>query len=153
MTKEELDEQYHIDTNNLDLECNKQLTLFSAAGEELVKALDKRDTAKHRLTVISAQLAVAYRANSIEKVTENKVEEHVNSHPDVITQLQFIDQYSNEVKIWELMVNKMELRKYMLRELCGLHQTAYFGTGITNDSKIEALKAAYARRVGATDDK
>jgi hypothetical protein len=153
MTLEELEKLVEINKHALDDECNKQSQLFWEACKGWAEALDKRDTAKHKLQVISAQIAASFRAGSLEKVTEAKITEHVQSHPDYIVQLQFIDQFSKEASLWIGMKEVFEGRRWMLIEMSRQQQMGYFG--VTSDlDKIEALKTAYRQRKdGITDAK
>lgn len=152
MTLEELKQAISINKFELDEELVRQPQLFWECCEGYATAADKRDTAKHILQTKAATLAAIFRASSLEKVTEAKVTEHVESNPDYIAQGQFYLQYKKEAELWSGMRDTFAQRQSMIRDLVDNHKTGYFASGLTsNEDKKQALIAAYKKKDGGTN--
>lgn len=152
MTLEELKQKIEINKFTLDDELVKQPQLFWETCEGYAIAADKRDTAKHIAQKMAAELAAMFRGNSIEKVTEAKVTEHVEGHPSYVEQYKHYLQYKKDAELWAGMRDTFAQRQSMIRDLVSIHTTGYFGSGLTADTdKIEAIKAA-RKKMGEAND-
>jgi hypothetical protein len=145
-TLEELQGLVVIDRNHLDEELIKQSQLFWEAGEGFAQAVSKQDQAKQVLEQVAATTASSYRSNSIEKITEAKITEHVDSHPDYIQQYRLYLTYKGEADRWMAIKNAYAHRNEMLRSLVSLVNIGYWNSSSVSDEQIQSYKNSYRNK-------
>ena len=143
MTLEEAEAKLVIDVNSLDEESAHRGQLLWEVSKEYMKAVERRDTAKHILELREAEISKEFRESSSEKITEAKAEQHVEMQPTYIEQRKFVIKYTAEVEGWNGMVKCFTERGKAIEDLCRLHLSGYYGTGISSPERryIEARKA------------
>lgn len=143
---EELAVEITIDKNKLDDELIRQPQLFWEISEGYADAVSKRDQSKQVLEQLEADVGSAFRLSDFSgKVTEAKVNEHVQCHPNYVNQYQLYLGYKAKAEAWAGLKESFSQRCSMLRELVTLHTTGYWGSGV--DSKmIETYKNHYRNR-------
>lgn len=142
----------YIDKNRLDEMLQQQAQLYSDVSDSYAQAASFRDRAKQTLEQLDAHLANDFRTNAIDKVTEAKIQEYVQMHPDHKQQVDVHLAYKLMTDEWGGLVNAFEQRVEAIRHLVGLERQGYFGTGLVKDNEYsEALSAsAEARKARAS---
>jgi len=141
----ELKAEIPFDKWKLDDEVVKQAQLYDEAGDGWAEAVSKRDQAKQVLEQLEAELAHAFRNESMEKITEARVTEHVARHPDYVQQYRLYLNYKRESDEWLVLKEAFAQRCTMIREEVNLHTTGYWGSGV-DSGMIESYKSKYRNR-------
>jgi hypothetical protein len=125
-----------IDKNNLDNELVGQAEIYATIGLKVAEAVSERDHLKEQVEIIFADIAREFR-ESAEKVTEGKVQEHVQLHPKYnAVKKDYLDA-KKAAEEWMAIRDAFGQRVSMLKELCGLYSSEYW----TRDSvKTKAEK-------------
>ena len=146
-TIEELKQYLIIDQNVLNEELIRQPQLFADISDHYAEAISRRDLAKQVLEQLDANLANEFRANSIEKVTDSKTENHVKSHPNHVEQHRRGIEYQLQVEKLAGDMKAFIQRNDSLKNLVQLFLSGYYGTNITiNPDKIQSYSERYKQR-------
>lgn len=143
-TVEELQQFLLLDANSLDEALLQQPQLFWECSEYYSTALKNRDATKQVLEQGYATLSKTFRETSTDKVTESRVKEHVESHPQYVQQYHLYLQYKAEAERMSNLCDSFSQRISSIRELVALHVTGYWGTGGgLNEAKLQSYKEQY----------
>ena len=130
-TIEELEKCLSIDPDNLEIALEQQSQLFWECAQGYAKAFSELDQAKQILEQGEAALSTTFRQNSTEKITEKRVEEYINAHPDYVNQYIFVISKEKETNLWKGLMRAFDQRGDRLRDLVSLANMGYFGSGLT----------------------
>lgn len=114
-----------IDKNNLDSELINQADVYATIGLQVAEAINDRDFLKEEVEVTYARLANLYRESG-EKVTEGKVAEHVQLHPNYSAVKTDYLKAKKVAEEWMAIRDAFGQRVSMLKELCNLYQAEYW---------------------------
>lgn len=145
-----------IDRNDLDGDLMRQAQHFFDVSEQLVYAIDRRDTAHDELKRTAAKLGLRIRTEleeKGEKVTETRVDSEVRKTKEYQAAKTADLEASKEASLWEALKESFKSRGFALGELCGLYSSNYFqpdsakakgGAGATEQARYEQNKQRLA---------
>jgi hypothetical protein len=130
MTIEEIKELIQIDKNCLDLVCESHASIYDEIGENLTKAVNKRDALKDEFDDLYARIDLSIRnEHGGEKGwTENRIENTIITRSDYVSKKEELRAANEEVNIWSQKKESFSQRGYMIRELCEIYKAGYFNT-------------------------
>lgn len=135
-----------INKHELERELSEQPDLFARVAHMAVLWAGFRDTAKHKLAVVEAEVSALVRqqfADEGSKVTETAVKEEVVQHPNLKNQTRKYLETRREADLWQGYKDAYEQRGRMIRDLCQLYIAGYYqNSAVRGDS--EAAKNARA---------
>lgn len=143
-------DQFHgylkIDRNQLDVEIQRQPSLFAEVGEASAKAAASRDTAKNRLETLDAELYSKHRAtleeNSSGRVTEGLVKNEVETDQAHIEAVAVLGRATYRAARIQTLKDAFHQRSYMLRDLVALYVASYFERdSVRSNADTENFKA------------
>jgi len=156
MEIEEAKELLLIDKNSLDDVCLEQSSLFEKIGSTYVNAISKRDKAKEEFHTIDAQLAITKRKEadlSNIKLTEAKLAEMVQVHPEHEEAMERYFYYKHEADKWGVLKESFSQRKDMIEIVCKLYLTGYFNSETsvkeskyTNITEVRAIRERQSKK-------
>lgn len=125
LTLDEAKKMQLIDKSNLDEELTHNTYNYSTIGELAAEAVSRRDFLKDEVEAVSAKLGKDYR-ESMDKVTEGKVAEYVQLHPDYQEVRSEYLKAKLDADKWIAQRESFGQRAMMLRDLCNLYNSEYF---------------------------
>ena len=128
-TIEELKLLLTIDRNRLDEELVQQPQLYYEASEGYTDAAAKRDLSKLVLEQLEANIGKEYRSQSLEKVSDKRVNEHVTSHQLYTEQYERYLNYKSDAEKWDALVDAFRQRSSMARDLVQLMSIGFWSAG------------------------
>ncbi len=136
--RNEFEEDKEIDPLQLDIECIRQIELFSKWTERAIEAHTDADHAKFHWNVMEKRVELLARENpqdyGLSKATEGSVVAAAKCHKSTVRAHR---RYLSARRISDLMndaVKTMEMRERMLKELIKLHGLKYFaGPSVPRD--------------------
>lgn len=139
-----LREHLAIDKHALDIEIQRQPSLFYEISEAYVKAASRRDFLKEEIARVDADLNARHR-RKIEKsgarATENSVGAAITADPKHQKAVDAHIAARNEAELLQALKEAFHQRSYMLRDMVALFVANYYekgaveGTNVTRDFK------------------
>jgi hypothetical protein len=127
---EELKPELVIDSNNLEEECRQQPEKYEAIGQIATRAKSLARQAKDTLDFTEANIRAKVRSNPEEhklgKVTADAVNDVVTIHPDMVQAKQDYIEVSQIADGFNILVQSMDQRKAMIRDLVSLFIHKYY---------------------------
>lgn len=126
----DLNQDAKIDRDQLHIECAEQPEKYKQYVLMLSVAIKDWDTAKDYFVRSKAKAEIDYRNKSpeelgIKKVTEASIKAAIDSDPDLTDQVKIIRNLEEEVRNIAAMVDALEMKEEMLRNLCILQLAKY----------------------------
>ena len=149
MSERSFAEDVKIDKFDLDGEAKEQPSIYQYWSNRAARARRDRDMAKMDYEVRRAELAVAFRASSDKKVTNDQVEEYLTSHAELRgLRKQWIeaDFVYNDL---ESGCTALEQKKSMIENLTKLHLNNYFSRP-QGYSRDQALGESFRADLGSS---
>lgn len=132
---EEISADLELDRMNLELETQKQGTLFQKWATLLADAKAEKGRADNALKLEMARLAQVFRGSKLETTgkfpTNDAVTELVDQHPAIQTARELVVTTSREVSVLEGVVRGMEHKKSSIDNLCYLATSSYYQASIS----------------------
>lgn len=144
LTIEEAKDYLHIDRNKLDDEIEKQNEIYLMVAENHIEAINKRDKFKHNVDVIWSELFVDVKSDG--KPSDTLAKSLVESNTKYIESYHDYLEAKLEADKWYAMRDAWEKRASMLKELCGLYISGYFGNFEMKGGKVSEVSYEEAKR-------
>ena len=148
MTFERVKELIVIDSNQLDKECQFYAETLREIGRRTALALSVRDAMKEELKKTDAFLAKAIRdeaARTGKKITESMVEETVLLESQHTTAFKAMNEAKLAAELWEVEKESFKEKAAMVREMCALYLSGYFGELVIKGGSKEIDKKLYEK--------
>ena len=127
---EELRAKLPIDKFNLDEECRNQAVLYDEVGDLRTKTRDEFHRAENKLNFVKSDLYMKIRHDpakyGIDKITEASLEAAINLQPEFIEAQEDLIDAGGLSDSFGNLLNAVEQRKSMLKELVSLFLVQYY---------------------------
>lgn len=146
ITFEKIKELIIIDRNRLDDECQQHAEIFREVARKVAFALSARDAAKETVKKTDAMLAEKYRdllASPTKKATEAMIEEKVLLDQEHYLAFKAMNEAKLEADLWEAEKEAFKEKSGMLKELCQLYLSGYFGEIIVKGENKDVQQKQY----------
>lgn len=148
MTFEKVKELIVIDPNQLDKECQFYAETLREIGRRTAVALSVRDAMKEDLKKTDALLAKIIRDEAAKigkKITEAMVEETVLLDPQHTKAFEAMNAAKLDAELWEVEKESFQEKAAMVREMCALYLSGYFGELIIKGGSKEINQSLYEK--------
>lgn len=144
LTIEEAKDYLHIDRNKLDDEIEKQNEIYLMVAENHIEAINKRDSIKHKMDTEWSKIFVDVKSDG--KPSDTLAKSIVESDPIYVNLYDEYLEAKKDADTWYAMRDAWEKRASMLKELCGLYISGYFGNFEMKGGKVSEVSYEEAKR-------
>lgn len=145
----DFEEELQVDQDDIDDAVIRQPELFWHVSEQLVYAIDLRDTIKKELDEAEAdednKIRALAEANE-EKITEPFVKKQIAAQPKIQRLNRELLDAKKQAALWEAMKESFSQRSYAVNKLADLHISRSIGAGGSVNLKDAAVEGIQRRR-------
>lgn len=147
---EELRQQLKIDQDALDEVVIQQPVLFDKVAEQYTLLISQRDEAKAEVEELYAELDGEIRAKAKEKLTNPEIDAKISRNTTYRREEKRYQRLVSEAARWATLRESFMQRSFMIRELCGLYSSGYWGQssikgGASGDIAVEKMRMGLKR--------